>query len=102
MNKATDVLKRTIAILDLTFSGHFIQINQTIHYSESSGRTVSKIDHIWEHKTNHNKFKSIEFTLGMFYDHKGRKLEINHRKGNEKKTDCMKTKQHGTQKPMGQ
>ena len=38
----------------------------------------------------------------MFYDHNGRKLEINHRKGNEKKTDYVKTKQPGTQKPMGQ
>ena len=29
------------------------------------------------------------------------KLEINHRK-NEKKTDYMETKQHATEKPMGQ
>ena len=30
------------------------------------------------------------------------KLEINHRKRNEKKTDYMETKQHAAKKPMGQ
>ena len=36
------------------------------------------------HKANHNKFKSIKIILGIFSDHKGMKLEINHGKGNEK------------------
>ena len=36
------------------------------------------------HKANSNKFKSIEFISGIFSDHNGMKLEINHRKGNEK------------------
>ena len=30
------------------------------------------------------------------------KLEINHRKRNEKKTDDVENKQHATKKPMGQ
>ena len=30
------------------------------------------------------------------------KLEINHRKRNEKKTNYMETKQHATKKPLGQ
>ena len=30
------------------------------------------------------------------------KLDINHRKRNEKKNDYMETKQHATKKPMGQ
>ena len=30
------------------------------------------------------------------------KLENNHRKSNEKKTDYTETKQHATKKPMGQ
>ena len=37
------------------------------------------------HKTNLNKFKSIELISSIFSDHNGMKLEINHRKRNEKK-----------------
>ena len=33
----------------------------------------------------------------IFSDHNGMKLEINHRKRNEKKTDYMETKQHATE-----
>ena len=37
------------------------------------------------HKTNLNKFSSIEIISSIFSDHNGMKQEINHRKKNEKK-----------------
>jgi len=45
----------------------------------------SRIDHILGHKANLNKFKSIEIISSISSDHNGMKLEINHRKRNEKK-----------------
>ena len=53
------------------------------------------------HKTNLNKFKSIEIISIISSDHNGMKIEINNRKRYEKKTDYMETKQHATKKPIG-
>ena len=44
------------------------------------------IDHILGHKSNLNKFNSIEIISSIFSDHKVLKLEIKHRKIIEKKT----------------
>ena len=52
-----------------------------LHMEHSQGLT----DYILGHKTNLNKFKSIEIISTIFSDHSGMKLEINHRKRNEKK-----------------
>ena len=41
------------------------------------------------HKTNLNKFKIIEIISSIFSDHNGMKLEINHRKRNEKKVTTL-------------
>ena len=46
------------------------------------------------HRTSLNKFKNIEIISSIFSDHKGMKLEINHRKRNKKKGI--------TEKPMHQ
>ena len=45
----------------------------------------SRIDRILGHKAKLNKFKSIEIISSIFSDHNDMKLEINHRKRNEKK-----------------
>ena len=47
--------------------------------------TFSRTDHILGHKTNLNKYKSIEIISSTFSDQDGMKLEINHRKRNERK-----------------
>ena len=47
--------------------------------------TFSMIDHRLWHKTNLNKFKSIEIISSIFSEHNGMKLEIKYRKRNEKK-----------------
>ena len=49
------------------------------------------------YKTN-LKGKHIETISSVFSDHNCMKPAIHHRKRNEKKTDCMKTKQHATNK----
>ena len=47
--------------------------------------TLSRIDHVLGDKTNLNNFnKSIEIISSIFFDNNGIKLEINHRKRNEK------------------
>ena len=103
INKATEFLNDTIEKLDL------IDIFRTLHpktqeyifFSNAHG-TLSRTHHILGYKTNLNKFKSIEIISSIFSDHNGMKLEINHRKRNEKKTYYMDTKQHPTKKSMGQ
>ena len=102
-NKATKILKDTIENLDL------IDIFRTLHskkseytfFSRAHG-TFSRIDHMLGHKANLNKFKSTEIISSIFSDHSGMKLEIKHRKRNEKKTYYMKAKQHATKKSIGQ
>ena len=84
------------------FSEHYIQINPPEYASFSRVHGIfSRTDHILGHKTDLNKFKSTEIISGIFSDHNGMELEINHRKKNEK-TDYMETKQHANKKPMGQ
>ena len=41
--------------------------------------TFSKMDHVIGHKTSLNKFKNIELISSIFSDHKGLKLEANHK-----------------------
>ena len=85
ITKATEILKETIENLDL------IDIFRTLNpkkseytFFSSAYGSFSRIDHILGHKANLNKFKSIEIISSIF-DHNGMKLEINHRKRNEKK-----------------
>ena len=70
-----------------------------ITFFSSPHGTFSRTDHILGHKTNVNKFKSIETISSIFSDHNGLKLEINHKKRKDKKPNYMKTKQHATKKP---
>ena len=46
--------------------------------------TFSKIDHMIRHKVSLNKFKKIEIISRIFSDHKGLKLETNHKGKNPK------------------
>ena len=84
-NKATEI-KDTIGKVDL------IDIFRTLYpkksentFCSSAHGIFSRINHILGHKANLNKFKSIEIISSIFSDHNGMKLEINHRKRNEKK-----------------
>ena len=59
--------------------------NTECRFSSSTHGTFSRIDYIPGHKTSLNKFQRIEIISSIFSDHNGMKLEINHRKKNEKK-----------------
>ena len=70
------------------FFGLYIPKKKAEHafFSNAQG-TFSRTDHILGHKTNLNKFKSIETISSIFSDHNGMKLEVNHRKRNKKNTE---------------
>ena len=57
----------------------------------SAHKTFSRIGRILGHITNLNKFKSIAIISSIFSVHSGMKLEINHRKRNEKKKRKLTT-----------
>ena len=86
INMATEILMETKEKLDL------IDIFRTLHpqkseytfFSNAHG-TFSRTDHTLGHKANLNKFKSMKIISSIFSDHNGMKLEIYHRKRNEKK-----------------
>ena len=69
----------------MTFSGHYIQKKSEYTFFSSVHGIFSRTDHILGHETNQNKFKSREIISNNFSDQNGIKLEINHRKRNEKK-----------------
>ena len=99
INKATEILNDTIEQLDL------IDIFRTLHpkkpeytFFSSAHETFSRIDH----KTNLNKFKSMEIISSIFSDHNNMKQEINHRKRNEKKTVTWRLNNMLLKKTMGQ
>ena len=56
-----------------------------IHIFSNTCGTFSRIDHILGHKTNLNKFKSIEIISSIYSEHKRMELEIN-----EKKTETTR------------
>jgi len=86
INKATEILKETIEKLDLINIFRTLQPKKTEYiFLSSANGTFSRINHILGHKANLNKFRSIEIISSIFSDHNGMKLEINHRKRNEKK-----------------
>ena len=80
INKAREMLNDTTEKLDLLFSGHSIQKKKKSEYVffSSAHGTFSRNDHILGHRTNLNKFKSIDMFSSIFSDHNGMKLEINH------------------------
>ena len=48
-------------------------------FFSSAHGTFSKIDHMIGHKAGLNKFKKTEIISSIFSDHKGLKLETNHK-----------------------
>ena len=84
IDRATEILKDTIEQLDL------IDICRTLHPKENKTHIQMHMEHSlgWPHiraQTSCNKFKSIEVISSIFSHHNVMKLEINHRKRNEKK-----------------
>ena len=63
--------------------------------------TLSRTDHILDHKTSFNKFKKIEIP-GIFSDHNSMKVEIIYERKTVKKHKNVEGNQHATKQPMGQ
>ena len=83
--------------LDLAFSGHYIKnkIKQNIYSFQLYIEHSLGLTALLGHKTNLNKFKSTDTVSRIFSDHNSMKLEINHRKRNEKKKITWRLKQIG-------
>lgn len=58
-------------------------------FSSAHGK-FSKVDWIWVHKPNLNKFYKTEIIQCMFFIHNGIKLEISNRKISKKSSDMLK------------
>ena len=100
INKETPALNDTLSNMDL------IDIYRTFHpkttwekeytFFSSAHGTVSRIDHILDHKSSLGKFKKIEIISSIFSDHNAMRLDINYRKKNCKKCKDMEAKQYTT------
>ena len=87
INKATETLNDTIEQLHLIVTFRTLHPNKAEYaFFSSAHGTFSRIGHILGHKISLNKFKSTEIISSIFSDHNDMKLEINHRKRNEKET----------------
>ena len=80
-NKETQTLNDTIDQLDL------IDIYRTFHpkimnftFFSNAHRTLSKIDHILDHKSSLGKFKKLEIIPRIFSDHTAVRLDLNYKR----------------------
>ena len=85
--------KEMAALIDTLDQMDLIDIFRAFHpkateytFVSSAQGTFSRINHILGHKTSLNRIKKTEIILRIFSDHNGMKLEINHKKRNEKHT----------------
>ena len=80
INKETQVLDDTLDEMDL------IDIFRTFHpnadkYTFSSAHgTFSRIDYIFDHKSNLSKLKKIEIISSIFSNHNTMRLDINYKR----------------------
>ena len=73
-----------------------IDIFRTFHsnaeentFSSAHG-TLSRIDHIWHHKSNLSKFKKMEIMSSIFPDHNTMRLDINYKKKTVRNTNTWR------------
>jgi exonuclease III len=85
INKEILELNDTIDQMDLTDSYRIFHPT-TIQYTFFSATygTFSKIDHILGHKASLSKYKKIEITPCILYDHNAFKLELNNKNNSRK------------------
>ena len=96
INKETQVLNDTLDEMDLIdiFRTFYPYAEEYTFFSSAHG-TFSRIDHIFGHKSNLNKFKKIEIISSIFSDLNAMRLDINYKKRkNCKKHKHMEIKQH--------
>ena len=98
---ATEFLNYTMKQSDLIDSFRILASphRMTLFFFSDAHGIFSRTDHILEYKISLKNFERIEIISSIFSDHNDRRLEINHRKRNEKQIDYIGTKQHTTKKP---
>ena len=88
INKETQILNETLNQIDLIdIFGTFHRNTEEYTFFSSAHGTVSRIDHILDHKSSLSKFKKIEIVLSIFWLYAMR-LDINYR---EKKKTAKNT-----------
>ena len=87
MTLKTKIEKETVALNNMVDQMGLIDIYRAFHskaeeytFFSSAHGTFSRIDHMLGHKTSLNKFKKIEITSSIFFDHNGIKVDLNYKK----------------------
>jgi hypothetical protein len=88
----TSELLHTLDQIDMVDIYRVFHPTTAMHTLFSGHRTVSKIDHILEHKASLNKFKKTEIILCIISDHNGIKLDVNNKRNPRKIFKHMETK----------
>ena len=88
INKEAQVLNDTLDEMDLTDILRTSHPNAEYTFFSSAHRILSRIDHIFGHKSNLSKFKKIEIVSSILSDHNAMRLDINYKK----KKNCKKHK----------
>ena len=87
INKETAALNNTLDQVDLNdIFGAFHPKAVEYTYFSNAHEAFSRVDHMLVHRTSLSKCKKTEITSSTFSDHNDIKLEINHKKKNEKHT----------------
>ena len=88
INKETQVLNDTLDKMNLMdiFRTYHRNVEKYTFFSRAYG-TLSRIDHIWDHKPNLSKFKNIEIISSIFSDHNTMRLNINSKKKTARNTN---------------
>ena len=81
INNETQVLNDMLDEMDLIdiFRTFYPYAEEYTFFSSAHG-TFFRIDHIFGHKSNLNKFKKIEIISSIFSDHNYMRLNINYKK----------------------
>ena len=91
IKKETQVLNDTLEEMEL------IDIFRTFHlnaeeytFFSSAHRILSRIDHIFGHKSNLSKFKKIEIVSSIFSDHNTMRLDNNYKNKPVRNTNTLR------------
>ena len=79
INKETQVLSDTLDEMDLIDIYRTFHPNAEYTFFSSAHGILSRIDHIFGHKSNLNKFKKIDTVSSIFSNHNAMRLVINYK-----------------------
>ena len=92
INKETQALNDTLDEMNLIDTFRKFHPNAEEYTFSSTHGTLSRIDHVFGHKSNLSKFKIIEIVSSIFSDHNAVRLDINYKKKSVKNTNKWRLK----------